>query len=393
VNLSSDDSAVFPTNPLTFVAGTGSETGFEVPVGSVSNTVTATDTLWPYITETSPNFDVLPIAQTIAFTPIIGSYTVGDGIALSATATSGLAVRFVSTTPSVCTVSGTTVSLIGGGSCEIEAQQWGNSIYGVAPFAFQIVWVYHSTQTIAFGPIGAQTALKTTPLSATATSGLAVTFASLTPATCTVTHIGGWAASSNDYGTCTIQASQTGNGTYSPAPHIVQSFLVHHATQTIDFAVIAFNQNADSTLPLSATATSGLAVTFASQSPATCTVAGTTALLHAYGFCTIQASQTGNGTYGGAANAVQTFFIHHLIQTIAFGTIPSQTEGTPLTLSATASSGLAVSFTSLTTGVCTVSGTTATLSASGTCTIEAAQPGNPVYGIASAVKRSFTVNP
>jgi hypothetical protein len=393
VTLTSDDSADFPTDPLQFEAGSGSEAGFEVPVGSVSNTVTATDTLWPYITGTSSNFDVLPIAQTITFMPIIGSYAVGDGIALSATATSGLAVRFVSTTPSVCTVSGTTVSLIGGGSCAIEAQQWGNSIYGVAPFAFQTVWVYHSSQTIAFGPILAQTALTTTPLSATATSGLAVTFASLTPATCSVTHTSGWAASPNDYGTCTIQASQTGSSIYSPAAHIVQSFLVHHATQTIDFSAIAFNQNADSTLPLSATATSGLTVTFASLSPATCTVSGTTAALNAYGFCTIQASQAGNGTYGEAAHAVQTFFIHHLNQSITFGTISSQAEGAPLTLSATSSSGLAVGFSSLTTGVCTVSGSTATLSASGTCTIEAAQPGNTVYGVAPQVKRSFTVNP
>jgi hypothetical protein len=66
--------------------------------------------------------------------------------------------------------------------------------------------------------------------------------------------------------------------------------------------------------------------------------------------------------------------------------------GTPLTLSATASSGLAVSFTSTTTSVCTVSGTTATFVASGTCTIDANQAGNSAYAAAPQLQQSFTVN-
>jgi hypothetical protein len=66
--------------------------------------------------------------------------------------------------------------------------------------------------------------------------------------------------------------------------------------------------------------------------------------------------------------------------------------GTPLTLSATATSGLAVSFTSTTTGICTISGTTATFIASGTCTIDANQAGNSTYAAATMVPQSFQVN-
>ena len=79
-------------------------------------------------------------------------------------------------------------------------------------------------------------------------------------------------------------------------------------------------------------------------------------------------------------------------QTITFNNPGVQTVGRPLTLSATASSGLTVSFASTTTSVCTVNGTTATFIASGTCTIQATQPGNSTYAAATPVSQSFTVN-
>jgi hypothetical protein len=80
-----------------------------------------------------------------------------------------------------------------------------------------------------------------------------------------------------------------------------------------------------------------------------------------------------------------------LPQTITFGSIATQTVGTPLALTATASSGLAVSFTSSTTSVCTVSGSAASLLTAGTCTIVAAQAGNGTYAAAPTVQQSFTV--
>jgi hypothetical protein len=76
--------------------------------------------------------------------------------------------------------------------------------------------------------------------------------------------------------------------------------------------------------------------------------------------------------------------------TITFNPIPTQVLGTPLSLSASASSGLPVSFASQTPAVCTVSGTTATLVKAGTCTIQASQSGNPTYGAATA-SQGFSV--
>jgi hypothetical protein len=85
--------------------------------------------------------------------------------------------------------------------------------------------------------------------------------------------------------------------------------------------------------------------------------------------------------------------IGHTAQTITFNNPGTQTVGAPLMLSATANSGLTVSFTSATPSVCTVSGTTATFGAVGTCTIDASAAGNSTYAAASQIAQSFTVNP
>jgi streptogramin lyase len=160
--------------------------------------------------------------------------------------------------------------------------------------------------------------------------------------------------------------------------------------QTINFPAIPA-QTAGTMLNLSATATSGLAVSFASLTPAVCTVSGNTASLIAAGNCTIQASQAGNNQYNPAANVSRSFMVNFENQTINFPGIPAQNIGTTLNLSATASSGLAVSFMSLTPTVCTVSGNSASLIASGNCTIQASQPGNKQYAAALNVNQQFAV--
>jgi hypothetical protein len=79
-------------------------------------------------------------------------------------------------------------------------------------------------------------------------------------------------------------------------------------------------------------------------------------------------------------------------QTITFAGPGNQTLGTaPPALVASASSGLPVTITSGTTAVCTVSGTTLTLVAAGSCSLTATQAGNSTFGAAAPVTRSFSV--
>jgi len=252
--------------------------------------------------------------------------------------------------------------------------------------------IAQTSQTITFGALANKTyGAAPFTVSATASSGLTVSFASLTTSVCTLS---GTTVTIVTAGTCTIQASQAGNATYAPAPNVSQSFTVAKANQTITFAALTGKTYGAAPFTVSATASSGLAVTFTSTTTAVCTVSGNTVTLVTGGTCTIQAAQAGNTSYNAASNVSQSFTIAKASQTITFNALANKTYGAaPFTISATASSGLAVTFSSLTTTVCTVSGTTVTIKAGGTCTMQAAQAGNTNYNAASNVSQSFVVIP
>jgi len=59
----------------------------------------------------------------------------------------------------------------------------------------------------------------------------------------------------------------------------------------------------------------------------------------------------------------------------------------------TATSGLTVTVTSLTAGVCSISNNLVSLLAAGLCTLRASQSGNATYAAAPDVDRSFNVKP
>lgn len=78
-------------------------------------------------------------------------------------------------------------------------------------------------------------------------------------------------------------------------------------------------------------------------------------------------------------------------QTVSFGAAPTLSAGGAAPVSATATSGLAVSFSSLTPTVCSVSGSTVTAISAGACTIAADQAGNAGFNAAAQVTQSITV--
>jgi hypothetical protein len=99
---------------------------------------------------------------------------------------------------------------------------------------------------------------------------------------------------------------------------------------------------------------------------------------------------------GVPPDAQQTFTLDVVkqSQSISFAALPDRKQGDPaFAVSAAASSGLAVRFSSLTSAVCTTSGTTVTLAGSGTCSIAADQDGDGTFAAAAQVVRSFAVQP
>jgi hypothetical protein len=187
-------------------------------------------------------------------------------------------------------------------------------------------------------------------------------------------------------------AGNSCNSTSSPTFTLTGGIVVK-LSQTITFTNPGTKTFGDADFALSASASpSGLPVSFASQTPAVCTVSGSTAHIVSAGSCTIRASQAGNDTYFAAPDVDRTFTINAANQTITFNALADKTYGdADFGVTASASSGLAVTFSSTTTGVCTVSGVTVHIVSAGGCTIRASQAGNGNYNAAPDVDGSFTV--
>lgn len=178
----------------------------------------------------------------------------------------------------------------------------------------------------------------------------------------------------------------------SPASNII-SFAAASIPQTITFPVIPDKVYGDSAFVPSATASSGLPVSFTLVSgPATINPLTNLLTITGTGNVTVKANQQGDNTYDTAASVSRTFAVNKASQTINFPAISDKdfATTTEFTLSATSSSGLPVSFTYVS-GPATVNGNTVTLTGLGTVTVRATQAGDVNYLAAPNVDRSFCV--
>ncbi len=260
--------------------------------------------------------------QTIENFNTIADKTYGDAVfQVSATATSGLTVTFTSTTPSVCTVSGTSVSLVSIGTCTVQASQDGNATYNSALDVSQSFTVSEKTLTVS--GLSAQDKPWSGNTSATL-SGIALlngvvgsddvslsgtptgTFSDANVGNNKTVTISGLSLSGTDAGKYIL-------GTINTTASITK------ATQTITFTATLNSKtygDADFSISPAPTASSGLAVSLASSTPAVCSVSGTTVSISGAGTCTITASQSGNANYNAAPNVDRSFSIASITLTV-----------------------------------------------------------------------------
>ena len=168
-----------------------------------------------------------------------------------------------------------------------------------------------ASQVIQFGPLARHVVGVRFTVVASASSGLQVLFRSDTPGVCSVS---GLQVTTINPGRCTITAAQGGNAHYQPAPNKTRSFRVKPAVgrrlhrQSITFARPA-NEAARRPVKLSASASSGLLVSFRSDTPRVCSVSGRQVTIIKPGTCTITATQSGNTHYLPAPDQTRSFQI------------------------------------------------------------------------------------
>ncbi len=255
-------------------------------------------------------------------------------------------------------------------------------------FVTSSVWGAYTpaAQTITFPNPGPVTyGVSPITLTATATSGLAVTYQVISgPGT-----VNGSTLTVTGAGTIVVEADQAGNCVTAAATPVQDSIVVNPASQSITVTIPAPASKAyGGQFTVAATATSGLPVSYSSAGG--CTNSGATfTMTSGTDACTVYFDQAGNANYNAATEVTETVTATKASQTITV-TIPapaSAAYGSQFTVAATASSGLTVTYGSA--GGCSNSGATYTMTSGTTaCTVKFDQAGNGNYNAATEVTES-----
>jgi hypothetical protein len=266
-----------------------------------------------------------------AFSPATVSYGVSP-IALSATASSSLPVSYAVTSgPGF--ISGSQLTVKGAGAITVAASQAGNNQYAEAPPVTQSLIVVPVPLTVTANNASRNYGAANPAFTATFTGFVnndaqnpAAVYsgqpAFSTPATS--------ASPDGSYPIAVSQGTLTSTdysfGTFVPGTLTVNGY----QQQTISFAPIAPVAYGHSPLTLTATASSGLPVTFQVVSgPGTLAANGTTLTIAGGGTIVVTATQTGGGAYFAATPVTQSLVVNPATLSIA-GPIVTQAYGTAI---------------------------------------------------------------
>lgn len=374
--------------------------------------------------------------QTITFGALASKLTTDSSFALNATASSGGAVTYTSSNTGVATVLGNTVMIVGPGTTTITASSAASDNYNAATDVTQSLFVNPPPTALAAGDIAflqydsdnpdkftfitlvdlaAGTVINFTDNGfASATTGRTgegfLTFTVPNGTTYTAGTVFTWTSAMTVTGTPWSSGAPT-NFSFNAGGD--QLFAFQGSTANWDSQigitlVAGLSQNGTAWIT-TGTAASGTSyqpsglpssyiVSFATDNAyfangtttsTAVSVSGTKAELQGLFF---------DGTNKWYKNSTgpltaPTFTIAlKQSQTISFSSIPSKTYGdASFDLTATASSGLTVSYASANTAVATVSGSTVTIVGAGTTIITASQAGNSSYASATSVQQTLTV--
>ena len=280
--------------------------GLAMGVQSASTTSNANFEVNTYTGATHQKFIILLSnsiePQSISFPKLPEMYPGDPDIILTATATSGLPVSYVSTNPSVATVSNGILHVLKGGTTQIIASQSGNIKYAPALEVTQTL-VSKKKQTINIPDFPATITYKDKnfKLGATSSSGLELTVSSFK------SSVARYATASDSIilglpGSTIITVTQQGTSEYLPA-YSQKSLVVNKLSQIINFPVVPLLKIGDADFSPAATASSGLTVTYKSSNAAVATIANNKIRVVGVGTTTVTASQAGSVYYNAAESS------------------------------------------------------------------------------------------
>ena len=166
-------------------------------------------------------------------------------------------------------------------------------------------------------------------VAATSSSGLAVSYSSA--GACTNN---GAAFTIAGTGNCTVKYDQAGDANHNAAPQVTETVTAQQAAQTITFDALPGKTFGDADFIVSASASSGLPVSFAALGQ--CSTSGSSVHINGAGECTITASQGGDSNHDPATDVARSFQIAKASTTTEISS--SSDPGQSLTFSAAVTS-------------------------------------------------------
>jgi outer membrane protein OmpA-like peptidoglycan-associated protein len=229
-----------------------------------------------------------PSSQTFSTTPLV----------IAASSNRGLTVAFASTTPTICSVAGTSVTMLGAGTCTIQADQPGDSMYLAASAVTQSFSISRAAQTIAI----------TTPTQAVAV-GSTINLASSAPGTGAISYsvtsggtycsVVGNVLTSLGAGDCTVTSTIAQDAAYLTATSAPVTYSARISrTSTLDVPSGALLT--DGTALVSASLSTGGAPGIYAGPPEVCRASGLTIILVGQGDCYVSTMSSADGTYMAA---------------------------------------------------------------------------------------------
>lgn len=291
---------------------------------------------------------------TLTFNPVTPTIRVATPATVRATSASSGAVSF-STTSTDCTVvqaganATVTGTRVGTNNCMIVAEQAATSDYHEASGSVTVS-VGQGPQTVTFGPVPTVSIGGPAAVSATSTGGGAITYSTVSPA-CTVDSnsglVTGTVVGSNN---CAIVATAAATTNYLQGTR-TQTLSISVGVQTVMFGS-GPNVMIDAPATVSATGSAGGTISYATSS-ADCSVDSFSGLVTGINAgvdnCTVTATAAANSDYG-IGTGQQVLSIGKGSQTVTFGGAPVVVMGAPAAVSATASAGGVIAYSTASTG-------------------------------------------
>jgi len=227
-------------------------------------------------------------------------------------------------------------------------------------------------------------------LSSIGGSGTGAVAFSVTDGSCIIS--GATLVASSSAGTCVVSATKAADNQYLEVTAAPVTVTVNSVDNTITFSAPSAPTVGGDSVSLTATASSNLPITYTSTTPSICTVSGSTLTPVNDGVCWVTASQAGDSVFPAANSVSISFVVNGALQAISFPAPTALAIGATQTLTATASSGLPITYVASPASVCTVSGSTLTGVGTGSCTVTASQVGDNVYAAAGSQTQTVAVS-